>query len=69
MFGSINASSQATPATSETVSRAADSPPTLIENVRVDHRGIQVRLPQQFLNRPNVVPFSSKCVANEWRNT
>ena len=29
---------------------------TLIQHVRVDHRGAHVAVSQQFLNRPDVVP-------------
>jgi hypothetical protein len=37
------------------VHRASDAPPTAVENVRVDHRRAYIAMPQQFLDRPEVV--------------
>jgi hypothetical protein len=37
------------------VDGAFDSPASLIHHVRVDHRSIEVFMPEQFLDRPNVV--------------
>ncbi len=38
------------------VQRAPDAPSTLIQNVRVDHRRTDVPVPEQLLDRPDVVP-------------
>jgi hypothetical protein len=51
------------------VERAPHPEPAAIQHVRVDHRRADVPVPQQLLDRPDVVPISSNWVANEWRRT
>jgi len=38
------------------VRRAPDEPSSLVQDVCVDHRGVDVAVPQQFLDRPDIVP-------------
>ncbi len=39
----------------ELVQRTADGEAAAIENVRVNHGGFHIFMPQQFLNRPNII--------------
>ena len=50
------------------VERAPDAASTLVENVRIDHGGAHVAVAQQFLDRPESYPDSSRWVAKEWRS-
>jgi hypothetical protein len=47
--------STAAHAWSELVERASDALPALIGNVGIDHRRTDIAMPEQFLNRPDVV--------------
>jgi hypothetical protein len=42
---------------------AGDAPPSLVQRVRVNHRRLNARVPEQFLQRTDVVASSSGCVA------
>jgi hypothetical protein len=42
------------------IDRAPHTPTTTLENVRVDHRRPHIRMTQQLLNRPDVVPVLDK---------
>ncbi len=53
---------------SEAIRRAANTAPTPIQNVSVDHRYADVFVTQKFLNCANIVPSSNKLVAKDWRN-
>ena len=44
----------------KSVHRASDSSPTPIQNMRVDHRGAHVGVPEQLLNRADVVAVFQK---------
>ena len=50
------------------VRRASHAAPASVENVGVDHRGLDVAVPQQLLDGADVVARSSRCVANECRS-
>ncbi len=41
----------------ENVHRASDTTSTAVENMGVDHRGADVSVTEQFLDRPNIVSF------------
>lgn len=51
----------------EVVKRTSDSPAALVQDVRTNHRRPDIAVAEQFLDRPDVVAASSKCVAKEWR--
>ena len=40
---------------SELIHRALDSPATAVEDVGIDHRGLHATVPQELLNRPDVI--------------
>ncbi len=40
---------------SQDVHRASYAPPAAVEDVGVNHRGTDIPMPQQFLDRPDVV--------------
>ena len=44
----------------ESVHRASDSPPATVQNMGVYHRGAHVGVPEQFLNRTDVVAIFQK---------
>jgi len=44
----------------ESVHRASDSSPATVQNMGVYHRGAHVGVPEQFLNRADVVPIFQK---------
>src|SRR5437879_12561761 len=50
------------------IDRASHGGGPQVQDVRVDHRGAHVTMPEQLLDGPDVAPSSSKCVANEWRS-
>ena len=39
------------------VCRTPDASSALVQDMGVDHGGVDVAVPQQFLDRPDIVPF------------
>jgi len=51
----------------ESIHRASDSPPATVQNMGVYHRGAHVGVPEQFLNRADIVAIFQQIRGNAFK--